>query len=79
LKVKAYGNLRRYHVKTKVCSKTDTVRVRVTLEVPKKLIPLGEKEPAKALAALIVAALWEYRISIVRINPRDAKKLVEEV
>jgi hypothetical protein len=54
---------------------SDTVRVRVTLEVPKYLIPEGEKEPAKALAALIVAALREYRISIVRINPRDAKKL----
>jgi len=56
---------------------SDTIRVRVTLDVPKKLIPEGEKEPVEALAALIVAALWEFRISIVRINPRDAKKLTQ--
>jgi len=55
---------------------SDTIRVRVTLDVPKKLIPEGEKEPAKALAALVVAALWEFRISVVRINQRDAKRLV---
>ena len=53
----------------------DTSRVRVTLDVPKHLIPEGEKEPAKAVAALITAALWEFRISVVRINPSDAKKL----
>jgi len=51
--------------------------VRVTLAVPKFLIPEGEKEPVEALAALITAALWEYRISIVRINPSDAKKLTQ--
>lgn len=54
---------------------SDTVRVCVTLDVPKNLIPKGEEEPVKALSALIVAALWEFRISIVRINPRDAEKL----
>ena len=57
----------------------NTARVRVTLDVPKHLIPRDEKEPAKALAALITAALWEYRISIVRVNPKDAKQLVKEV
>jgi len=56
---------------------SDTSRVRVTLDVPKYLIPADEEKPAEALAALIVAALWEYRISIVRINPRDAKKLTQ--
>ena len=57
----------------------DTTRVRVTLEVPKHLIPAGEKEPAKALAALIVAALWEFRISVVSVSRNDAKKLTQEV
>lgn len=55
----------------------DTSRVHVTLEVPKRLIPEGEKEPAKALAALITAALLEFRISIVYVNPKDAKKLAQ--
>ena len=57
----------------------DTSRIRVTLDVPKNLIPESEEEPAKALAALITAALWEFRISIVRVNPKDAKKLTREV
>ena len=53
----------------------DTARVHVTLDVPKYLLPKDEKEPAKALAALIVAALWEFRISVVYVSKRDAKKL----
>lgn len=57
----------------------DTARIHVTLDVPKYLIPEGEKEPAKALAALIVAALWEYRIAVVYVSKHDAKQLVKEV
>jgi hypothetical protein len=57
----------------------ETSRVRVTLDVPKHLIPKGEKEPGKALAALITAALWEFRISVVYVSKHDAKQLVKEV
>lgn len=55
----------------------NTSRVRVTLEVPKHLLPKGEKQPAKALAALITAALWEFRISVIYISKHDAKELVK--
>lgn len=55
----------------------DTSQVHVTLDVPKHLLPKDEKDPAKALAALISAALWEFRISIVYISKRDAKGLVK--
>lgn len=56
----------------------NTARVHVTLEVPKLLIPPGEKEPAKALTALITAALWEFRIKVIFISPSDAKKLAKK-
>ena len=59
-------------------SKTDTGLVRVTLRVPKYLIPEGTKDPSKALAALIVASLWEYRISVVYISKPDAQNLIRK-
>lgn len=55
----------------------DTTRVHVTLEVPNYLVPEGEKEPVKALAALLAAALLEFRISVIYIKPKDAKKLAQ--
>jgi hypothetical protein len=56
---------------------SDTAKVRVTLDVPKQLIPEGEKEPAEALTALITAALWEFRIGVVEVSKRDAKKFAQ--
>lgn len=58
---------------------SDTSRVHVTLDVPTYLIPAGAEEPAKALAALITAALLEFRISVVYVSSSDAKKLAKEV
>jgi len=57
---------------------SDTAQVHVTLDVPKHLIPAGEKKPAEALAALITAALWEFRITIAYISKHDAQNLVRK-
>ena len=49
----------------------DTINVRVTLAVPANYIPKDVKDPEKVFAALITAALIEFRIWVVKVNKRD--------
>ena len=46
-------------------------RVRVTLEVPRNYIPKDAKDPEEVFAALITAALIEFRVRVVQVNKRD--------
>lgn len=45
--------------------------VRVTLEVPENYIPKDAKDPEEMFAALVTAALIEFRIKVVKVNKRD--------
>ena len=48
----------------------DYIKVRVTLEVPENYLPKDEK----AFAALLTAALMEFRIKVVKVNKRDLRR-----
>lgn len=47
------------------------MKVRVTLEVPENYIPEDAQDPEKVFAALITAALLEFRVKVVKVNERD--------
>lgn len=49
----------------------DYLKVRVTLEVPANYLPKDVKDPERVFAALLTAALIEFRIRVVKVSKRD--------
>ena len=49
----------------------DYINVRVTLRIPKNYIPKDVEDPEEVFAALITAALLEFKIQVVKVNKRD--------